>query len=471
MSCVEGDDIQKSSALPENSVRLIPILSSAILLTLAVGACEEVEQILDERRPATPHEAYLHGLHDAGLANTALSQAWIREAAEAVRNPRRVELPFQEEGYIAPEDPDAVGYRFPVERGQTLTVRLAVESGEATRVFLDLFRVAEDEGDPPRPVEADTLPDGLVYEPWRDGEFLVRVQPELLRGGQYSIILTLDPALAFPVSGRSTSAIQSFWGAVREGGRRSHEGVDIFAPRGTPVVASVAGRVSRANVTNLGGKVVWVRDEMRNRSLYYAHLDSQVVRRGDRVEVGDTLGFVGNTGNARTTPPHLHYGVYYRGEGAVNPYPFLRRLARELEPVAVDRTRYGQWVRLQNDGIRLREGPSSASPVVREMDAATPARVLAGSGDWYRVALPDGSQGYVAARLTEPLQPLQELVAEEDLSILTHPAGGSPRAEILPAGAPASVTGRFGGFLQVLTPSGRLAWVADPVAAPADSEE
>ena len=90
-------------------------------LTVVVTGCEKVEVLMDERRPDTPHEAYLQGLHDAGLATTALSQEWITEAAEAVRNPLPVELPFQEEGYISPEEPEAVGYRFSY-KGRSLLI-------------------------------------------------------------------------------------------------------------------------------------------------------------------------------------------------------------------------------------------------------------------------------------------------------------------------------------------------------------
>ncbi|MDT8341909.1 MAG: peptidoglycan DD-metalloendopeptidase family protein [Longimicrobiales bacterium] len=437
------------------------------LLVLAASACEKVEQFRDARRPATPHEAYLQGLHDAGLANTALSQAWIHEAAEAVRTPRRVDLPFQEEGYIAPEAPEAVGYRFSLRRGQTLNVRLRVNSPEGARVFLDLLRVAEDEADPPRPVEADTVPEGLVYEPFRDGEFLVRVQPELLRGGEYAVILTLDPALTFPVTGLGMSAIQSGWGAARDGGRRSHEGVDIFARRGTPVIASVPGRVSRANVTRLGGKVVWLRDDRQNRSLYYAHLDSQAVARGDVVRVGDTLGFVGNTGNARTTPPHLHFGVYYRGEGAVNPAPFLRPPPGRLAGIDLDRSRYGRWVRVRDGEVHLRAGPSRGAGVLAELPRHTPARVTGGSAEWYRVTLPDGTQGYLAARLTEDLTDLEPVVADAPAALHAAPHPTSPRTGRIASGETVPVVGRYAGYLQVRSRDGGLGWLAaapDPAA-------
>lgn len=432
-----------------------------LALALSLAACEEVEQVVDSWRPETPHEEYLKGLHDAGLAGTALSQAWIMEAADAVRNPRVVELPFQEETFIAPEAPEAVGYRFRLERGQQIRIGLDVEADVAPRVFLDFFRLPEDPADPLRPVqEARTTPEGLVYEPNRAGEYLVRLQPELLRGGRFRVTLELNPALAFPVDGRDTGAIQSFFGADRDAGRRSHHGVDIFAPRGTPVLASAAGRVSRANVTNLGGKVVWLRDERQNRSLYYAHLDSQAVSAGMLVEVGDTVGFVGNTGNARSTPPHLHYGIYYRGEGPVDPLPFLRRPRRTIPVMAADLERLGTWARGANEGLRLRTAPENGADVVRELDRHTAFRIVGAAGDWYRVALPDGTAGYLSARLAEDVDAaLSETVAATDLQARSRPADGAPLVRVVAAGSSLDVLGRFDDFLFVREPSGGTAWV------------
>ena len=101
----------------------------------------------------------------------------------------------------------------------------------------------------------------------------------------------------------------------------------MFAPRGTPVLAGAAGRVSRVQETPVGGRVVWLQTDAG--SLYYAHLDRQLVEPGARVAAGDTLGTVGNTGNAAATPPHLHFGVYGR-RGAVDPEPFV--VGRRAEP-------------------------------------------------------------------------------------------------------------------------------------------
>lgn len=409
----------------------------------------------------TPHEEYLEGLHNAGLAGTALSQAWIMEAAEAVLRPRLVDLPFREETFVAPEAPEAVGYRFRLERGQRVRIKLDVESDQPMRVFLDFFRMPADSADPLRPVRsARTTPEGLVYEPDRAGDYLVRLQPELLQGGRMRLTLDLNPALAFPVEGVDIRAMQSLFGAERDAGRRSHAGVDIFAPRGTPVVASAPGRVTRANVTNLGGKVVWLRDASKSRSLYYAHLDSQAVSAGTNVQIGDTLGFVGNTGNARTTPPHLHYGIYYQGEGAVDPAPFLAEPRRALPDMVADLDRLGSWARVMNDDIRLRDQPATGATVLRDLPRHTAVRIVAAAGAWYRVRLPDGMSGYVSARLTEAVDsPVAETMAANDRAALSRPADGAPMVDMVSAGATLPVLGTFDGFLLVRGPAGRQAWV------------
>jgi hypothetical protein len=180
--------------------------------------------------------------------------------------------------------------------------------------------------------------------------------------------------------------------------------VDIFAPRGTPVLAAAEGVVSRVQDTNLGGKVVWVRDPARNANLYFAHLDSQVVLPDQLVSVGDTLGFVGNTGNARATAPHLHFGLYRRGEGPVDPAPFLRRPRGVLDELTADLDHLGGWVRTRDDGLRLLAAPQLDADVLLDLGRTTPLRVWGGTGGWYRVRLAGGLQGYVTARLTEPAE-------------------------------------------------------------------
>ncbi|GAB2515448.1 M23 family metallopeptidase [Lysobacter humi (ex Lee et al. 2017)] len=131
-------------------------------------------------------------------------------------------------------------------------------------------------------------------------------------------------SLPVPVDGVRAVAIADTWGAPR-GRDRRHQGVDIFAPRGTPVLSATRGVVVAVRDQGLGGRQVWVLGPGRERH-YYAHLDAWApgLARGDLVRAGTRLGSVGTTGNARGTPPHLHYGIY-GADGALDPLPRLRR--------------------------------------------------------------------------------------------------------------------------------------------------
>jgi murein DD-endopeptidase MepM/ murein hydrolase activator NlpD len=123
-----------------------------------------------------------------------------------------------------------------------------------------------------------------------------------------------------PVDVAHPLRLANSWGAVRPAGRR-HEGIDIFARKGTPVVSTTRGIVTRVGINRLGGQIVGVLGPGLEWH-YYAHLDRfGTFREGDIVQAGDVLGYVGNTGNARGTPSHLHYGIYR--DGAKNPYPRL----------------------------------------------------------------------------------------------------------------------------------------------------
>lgn len=118
------------------------------------------------------------------------------------------------------------------------------------------------------------------------------------------------------------------WLAPRSGGRQ-HHGVDIFAAHGTTLYAVADGHVRRVFTGRLGGLSVDLVDDNGDR-YYYAHLSAVAVRDGQRVRAGEPVGAVGNTGNARTTPPHLHWQVHPGDGPPVNPYPLARMLCRPL---------------------------------------------------------------------------------------------------------------------------------------------
>lgn len=128
------------------------------------------------------------------------------------------------------------------------------------------------------------------------------------------------PGFICPIQG-GASFIDS-WGFPRSGGRK-HKGVDMFAPRGTPVVAVVDGRVKLSS-NSLGGWTTHLYSD-NGTVYYYAHLDGHPsnISSGQRVSKGTVIGFLGNTGNARYTSPHTHFEIRPNGK-AVNPYPTVR---------------------------------------------------------------------------------------------------------------------------------------------------
>lgn len=219
----------------------------------------------------------------------------------------------------------------------------------------------------------------------------------MLRSGRFELVLRIAPILAFPVEGHSNVAIMSFFGASRDAGARSHHGIDIFADRGTPVIAATAGTIRSTRPNTLGGNVVWLSDEARGQSLYYAHLDTVTAWRGQRVERGDTLGYVGNSGNARTTAPHLHFGIYRRGSGPVDPLPWVRLVTGAPPPLRADTGQLGRHGVSRVAALQLRRGPDRDSEPAGEVPREATVRVMAASADWYRVQLQDGTAGYLNA--------------------------------------------------------------------------
>lgn len=131
-------------------------------------------------------------------------------------------------------------------------------------------------------------------------------------------------AIDVPVVGVDASEIADSFGAPR--GARLHQGVDIFAPRGTYVTSATPGIIARIGTNALGGTVVYVLGPGGER-YYYAHLDSvdTLLARGQIVGTTTVIGRVGTSGNATGTPPHLHFGIYGHGD-AQDPLPRLNRL-------------------------------------------------------------------------------------------------------------------------------------------------
>jgi murein DD-endopeptidase MepM/ murein hydrolase activator NlpD len=136
--------------------------------------------------------------------------------------------------------------------------------------------------------------------------------------------------LAIPVSGVSARDLANTYSDRR--GEKSHEAIDIAAPRGTPVVAVDDGRIVKLFTSVAGGLTIYQFDREQRFAYYYAHLDryAEKLREGAPVSRGDVIGYVGTTGNAPPDAPHLHFAIFALGperqwwKGTpLNPYPLL----------------------------------------------------------------------------------------------------------------------------------------------------
>jgi murein DD-endopeptidase MepM/ murein hydrolase activator NlpD len=150
--------------------------------------------------------------------------------------------------------------------------------------------------------------------------------------------------LIIPVAGVEPHHLHDDFNAARGGGRR-HHAIDILAPYGTPVLAADDGYILRLSRNRAGGIVVYATDPEERLVYYYAHLAGyhDGMSAGKAIRKGDTLGYVGTSGNAPENTPHLHFqimrmsggGRYWRGE-PFNPFPLLRHAAspKREDPVA-----------------------------------------------------------------------------------------------------------------------------------------
>jgi peptidoglycan LD-endopeptidase LytH len=276
--------------------------------------------------PIAPHDQYAAALVVSGLAQRDTGRAWAAAAEQALGHPVETSAWFSTDAAFDGAPSTVLAWTFDVRRGQKIVVDVETP---ATTLFLDLF-----DGDAlARVAYARAGTSRLEHVADRDGPLIARLQPALGAGStgpglqaaaaRYRVAQHVEASLLFPVEGRGRAAVQSGFGAGRDEGRRRHEGIDIFAPRGTPVVAAADGWITSRTTNRLGGNVVWIWAPSRRLSLYYAHLETQAVAPGERVRAGEVVGYVGNTGNARGTAPHLHFGVYAPLAGAVDPFPFV----------------------------------------------------------------------------------------------------------------------------------------------------
>jgi len=155
----------------------------------------------------------------------------------------------------------------------------------------------------------------------------VAVQP---RADVPPAVATASDAIVIPVAGVAKTRLRDDFDNIHSG--HPHHAIDILAPRGTPVLAAVDGTIRKLFDSRAGGLTIYEFDLVREKSYYYAHLDSYAdnVVEGMHVRQGDVIGYVGTTGNAPANTPHLHFAItilppdkaWSKGD-AIDPYPIL----------------------------------------------------------------------------------------------------------------------------------------------------
>ena len=404
------------------------------------------------------HEQYGDKIKSAGLHETALGRKWFAAAEQSLRTPLTVSIPYLETGYFPADEPKAVGVIFKGKRGEKLTINLSKKPLTGFAVYLDLWEPAAIGDTVPKILlSGDTLSSTITYDVEKDGNYLLRLQPELLKGGEYTLSISSGPSLAFPVTPTIKSNIGSFWGVDRDGGARRHEGIDIFAPKRTALVAAADGVVTRVNENTLGGKVVFLSPNNKDFTLYYAHLDEQLVEPGQNVKTGDTVGLMGNTGNAKHTSPHLHFGIYTRS-GPVDPLPFVNRVTKTPEKITAAVTNLDKWVR-NSKPVKLLTGPVTNAAQVMNVQTNTLLKVEAATAGWYKVSLPGGEKGFVqSAAVTSTQLPIKKVHIKTALPLLDEPTDLAARKAVLPGGQAVNILAAYKDFYFV-TNNDREGWI------------
>lgn len=312
---------------------MIRALFLILLTSFLWQSCEQIQY------RNSPYGKYRRSLKKQDFSAEEIEK-WTRKGEAVLKDSLYITAPLKLSGGCDKSQAEAWGYRIHLKAGVVLNIELSSDL-LPNQLFLDFFFVEENgELEYLESLEDTTL---FQYSILETGDYHLRIQPALAVETAFDAKLFLKPIYkVFPIKGQGNRAIGSFWGDPRDGGKRSHEGIDIFARKNTLLLAVCDGEIERVENGGLGGKTVWLYDKEHEQSVYYAHLEEQLVREGQKVKAGDIIGRVGNTGNARTTPPHLHLGIYPDGMGAVDPLYFVQRQPSKIADIKADQSLIGE---------------------------------------------------------------------------------------------------------------------------------
>lgn len=428
----------------------------SFLFFLGLSACQTSSPGGGLLGPKSPRDHYSKYLKKT---DSELSKQWEKSGKNALEHPVAVTFPYKEQNFFPNDLPLAYGYEFVVPRGRRLEANVFSTTADTSfKVFLELYQHSGEQMK--RLAFAESSTNRLAWDATDSTTVIVHLQTEAEKTADIIFSIESHPMLSFPVVKRDSRSIISFWGVARDGGRRSHEGVDVAAPRGTPVVAAANGYISSVGINSLGGNVIFQEVENGGLTLYYAHLDSQLVASGQRVTIGDTIGIVGNTGNAITTGPHLHFGIYQSFRSAIDPLPFLSVPKKDNSTWALLGKKAGSWERVMGKTTDIKRGPDLLRDTVAQLTRNTVLRVVGKTGKWYKVWLPDGRIGYVDTKYLSPdLNSLKTLAMDKERPLWALPSLDSYAVQRLPAKSLVKILGVWQNFLYAEEPNGKRGWL------------
>ncbi len=367
---------------------------SYLLFCLVFSACKQERPALSSLfTPLSARVQYERSLKKTDPLAEAKYAEWDSIGNLAFTQNVEIPTPYRQTGFFLKGRAEVLAFEIPLKQGEQIDIQLSSDTTDI-QLFMDFFQKKKGRWYPI--LKSKKGQTTFHYTVANSETFLLRIQPEFHKAANYELKILKNPTYLFPVAGKGKEDVWSVWGVPRDGGKRKHEGIDVFAKRGVPLVAATDGRITNVSDRGLGGKQVWLKDPTTNNAIYYAHLHKQLVEEGQIVERGDTIGLVGNTGNARTTHPHLHFGIYRpQRKGAVDPLPFVKRYKnRFLRNVAIiKRDVINQGITHNNANFRSK--PSAKKSFIKKIKNGQPIELLGAAGRWYHVRTLDGEVGFI----------------------------------------------------------------------------